>query len=80
MSIFGGHASKNNGILKVSLHLMSIVQNREISYKGFLVRIRKDNLVSLSDFWKAEGKLIKFRVGDWIRIYSTQFLPTAPLH
>ena len=48
------------------------MQNREISYEGFPVRIREDNLVSLSDLWKADGKPRKFRLSDWIRDEGVQ--------
>ena len=48
------------------------MDKESLVYKEILIRIREDNLINLSDLWKAEGKIRAKRPGEWIKQTSTQ--------
>ena len=48
------------------------MNSEDFTYKNIDIRLRQDNLVSLSDLWKADGKARMKRPDEWIKQPSTQ--------
>ena len=48
------------------------MNEESLVYKNIIIRVREDNLINLSDLWKAEGKIRTKRPGDWVKQTSTQ--------